>query len=57
MTGEIADQTQNQFLSLFIKVITPSAMWNEWSNTRPDSQKSWAIYRSMRRNVNERYQY
>lgn len=29
MTDEIADQAQNQFLSVFIKVITPSALWNE----------------------------
>lgn len=57
MTGEIADQAQNQFLSLFIKVITPSALWNEWSNKMPDSQKSCAIYMSKRSDVHEEYQY
>lgn len=57
MTDEIDDQAQNQFLSLSDKVITPNALWNEWSNKRSDSQKSWAIYMNKRRDVNEGYQY
>lgn len=43
-TDEIADQAQNQFLSLFVKVVTPRALWNKWSSKRPDSQKKTVLF-------------